>query len=100
MRFAVSSHHRLRLPWSTIHVADTEIPPPCHGEPVNLMIYISTAAPAHRLTMLHAQVLEQLKARVTIQVVSGSRVTIKTECFGQDGKLLLDGTALALMPSS
>ena len=51
--------------------------------------------------LLHGrQVAEQLHARVTVQAVSGLRVTLRTECYSQHGKLLLDGTALALMPSA
>ena len=41
-----------------------------------------------------------MQARVTVQSLSGSRITFRTECFKADGTLLLDGTALAVMPST
>ena len=64
------------------------------------MVPLSSSSVGHAECVRHVQVSEQLKARVAVQHISGSRVTFRTECFGHAGKLLIDGTALALMPSS
>jgi hypothetical protein len=41
---------------------------------------------------------EAVEASVTVHRGSGRRISFNTACHGQDGRLLLDGTALALMP--
>jgi hypothetical protein len=41
---------------------------------------------------------EAVEASVTVQKASGRRVSFSTACRGGDGRLLLDGTALAMMP--
>lgn len=44
------------------------------------------------------QVGERVEATVTVQRASGRRVSFSTACHGEDGRLLVDGTALAIMP--
>lgn len=42
---------------------------------------------------------EELLARVTVQKVSGPKISWKTECLGSDGNIIIDGEALAILPS-
>jgi hypothetical protein len=45
------------------------------------------------------QVGEAVEAVVTVAKASGRRVAFTTACYGPGGRLLLDGTALAMMPA-
>ena len=46
------------------------------------------------------QVGEGVCARVTVERVSGSRVTFATACLSGAGEVLVDGQAVALIPAA
>ncbi len=54
---------------------------------------------AHVKVLLAAQAGEAVRARVTVERVSGSRVVFATACLSPAGEVLVDGQAVAMIPS-
>ena len=108
--FPLPSHNRDSLPWVGLHDAGSEIPAPMPGMATSHNAHTSEHRKQYSLIcdatmkpllqgMCWVQVGESVLARVTLMSSSGTRLKFKTECLGPKTNVLIDGAAVALMPS-